>query len=314
MKKLLLFLVLLSSINIVAANDAVELRSGILLDPISNSAMIMLPEGGIAAIDIATGDNKWASTETDKPLAINSGRLISQTQNSRSGQLALSYLGASNGQLIDSVEVELPLSVVASVVDGPGNSFSISAITSNAQSSLRWNYIGGTAQGIAPDDSNLENLFTSNTKSPTPGRTGLISLNFGAASAETGNQAVDLQPQNSNLEQTVLEGLEGRQFISQDNQHVLVSSRISTTGKAAYQWRIYTTSGNLLGEFNTTISFAPFAVIEGQILFIEPSNGAVVNGKLVEQPPTLRAIDLRSGQNSWQRSVRSLRYTGPLPV
>src|SRR5215213_9836792 len=61
------------------ASDGIELRPGLLIHPTLNVAYVMTP-GGVAAVDIATGNKQWTSSAAALPLALAGNLLISQVE------------------------------------------------------------------------------------------------------------------------------------------------------------------------------------------------------------------------------------------
>ncbi len=314
MNKFLLTVAMAGVSTTGVASDAVPLRSGILVDATTQSAMIMLPDGGIASIDINSGEDRWTSTETGRPLSIRNGVLLSQTS-SRKGQLSLTYLSTSNGTLLEQISLPVDEAVSPAVVNGPEFSFNIRAVTHNGRDQLQWQFVEQKRSGQLSIDDVLTGRGGQPSALSNQNISGLIDVDFSSRSVLVNrNQSASLEAKQVQREQTLLPNLSGRQFLSEDDQFVLVSTLKAARATREYQWSVYERNGTLVGQTLSTVSYSPFMIIDNTLLFIEPAAGKVVNGSLKAQPSVLRALDLSNGQSVWQRVIRAIRYTGPMPV
>ncbi len=313
MHKYLLTLGLLGLMGSSLASEPITLRSGVILDNTQQTAIVMLPGGGIGALDLNTGGYKWTSAASDKPIAFVNGRLLSMKQNSSTGLLSMVYHNSNDGKAENSMSVELPQQVMASVVDGASHQFIIETKTGN-QNQLQWRFSGGKAQGIAPVS--LAMLEQNNQAAATQNTTlsGVIVIDAADStlSNSPGNEGFDVT--SAVIEQPLLPNKQGRQFLSQNGSHILVSERITSKKAITYQWTIYTQNGDLLNTMMSPLSYAPFVVVGDQILFIEPAKGEIIDGELVKNPPLLKSYGIQSKKKSWEQPVRAIKYFGQLPV
>lgn len=310
MKKSFLTLCAAAFINSSFASDDTQLRTGILYDQTTQSVVTMLPDGGVAAIDIQSGENRWLSAAADKPLAIVDGQLISQKQSPKPQELTLVFQNLNTGDALNNVNLAMPSGVAPTVVDGAAHQFNLQWSHSAPSNQLQWTFRGGAAQGIAPAEA-----FTNRSASFSDGgQSGLIDLDLNARTASLNSRSITEVNARVVIEKQLLTDIPGRQFISQNGQHILVSNRIDSDTKLSYQWQLFDRSGQLLMQKVSAHSYAPFLVAGDQLLIIEPATGQVINGELHRNPPNLKAINLSSGQDSWSTSVRPIAYFGPMPL
>lgn len=312
MNKKVLTLAALGVISHSLAAEPVTMRSGVLVDDQQKQALIMLPEGGIAALDIQTGTPIWTTSTSDKPIALHGGQLLSQKQHQQKGKLSLVYHDTSNGQVLSSTAVELPGEVMASVVDGAGHQFKLEQNDQQA-SQWQWTFTGGTAQGMAPDVLELNNHQNGLSPANINRQTGVINVNFADLSIAS-SENTTLAPTPAQTEQVVLADQTGRQFVSPNHAHVLVSERIPSNQAINYRWSIHTQSGQLLGQLTAPMSYAPFTVVGDMLLYLAPATGQLINGELVKIPPVLKAFNLNEQKTIWEHPVRDLKYFGQMPI
>ena len=310
MKKSFLTLCAAAFINSSFASDDTQLRTGILYDRSTQSVVTMLPDGGVAALDVQTGENKWLSAAADKPLAIVDGQLISQKQSPKPQELTLVFQNLSTGDSLNSVNLPLPSGVAPTVVDGAAHQFNIQWLDNAPTNQLQWTFRGGTAQGIAP----AEAFNNRNASFNNDGQSGLIELDLNGRSATLNSRSTAQINTRVVIEKRMLTDVPGRQFISQDGQHILVSNRIDSNQQLSFQWQLFDRAGQLLMQRVSAHSYTPFLVAGDQLLIIEPATGQVINGELVRIPPDLKAINVSSGQVSWSTPVRPIAYFGPMPL
>jgi hypothetical protein len=314
MNKFVILMGFFGALNAAIAGDTVQLRTGVILDPSSKSLMVMLPAGGIAAVDLTTGNTKWSSSEADKPLMISNGQILSQQKVNKKGLLNLVYQSVETGVVQNTVSLTLPRDVMANVVNGTGNDFQIGKNPSAQTSQLQWQFRGNKIRGAAPDSvtnsqpAGNSNLLTQNIKQ------GLINLDFSNRQAAIANVTEAFNSPKAAIEKRVLPQVEGRQFLSQNGQHVLASVRTDDNKAITYAWNIYALNGDLLSSFNASHSYLPFVVEGNLMLMIEPETGRIEAGKLVKNSPLLKAINLTTQSPVWQYAVRSTKYFGQLPL
>ncbi len=112
------------------ANSPFEMLPGVIVDPSAERLYLMNPQGGIDALELASGKLLWTAAGAGKPLAAFSDRLAAQAEPSGgSRSLPIALLSTKDGGRIDStVSVPMPSSVMPpSINDGLGISSSVDA-------------------------------------------------------------------------------------------------------------------------------------------------------------------------------------------
>jgi len=113
---------------------------------------LMKPGGGIDAIDLGSGRPFWTATVAAKPLLLHGQLLISQAETGgAAGTLRIVGLDAkAEGRPRWQADITLPSGVAASVDDGLGATFRISARARDGDAIISWSYAQARASGIAP--------------------------------------------------------------------------------------------------------------------------------------------------------------------
>ncbi len=105
---------------------------------------------------------------------------------------------------------------------------------------------------------------------------------------------------------------------SSDNRHIVITSSIEGAEAGEwerYQWSVFSMeSGNSVGNLRWHTSATPFCVLGRTLLTITQPYSRRVEGRIVEQPPALRAISLEAGDQTWSHAVRDTTYRGPFPA
>src|SRR6185295_12514080 len=128
------WLVVLAALTLGAPlAGAVELASGVVVDPERGTVYLAGAGGSLERLDGATGQLVWSTSEAVRPLAVHAGRVLAQAR-SRAGQLRLVILdGNGGGQLLRETVLELPRGVEAPVDDRPDVQFRIAAEQNGSQ-------------------------------------------------------------------------------------------------------------------------------------------------------------------------------------
>ena len=298
-----LFFCLCISNGLFAQSSGIEIQSGVVVDKEAARVFLMLPGGGTESVQIASGTSNWISSEIDRPLALDNGRLVGHIDSRQSGQLALAYINAGSGDLVSEFDLDLPTEVVTRIDDGLSTQFRIRALAGAGLQNLRWDFQRKVAQGMPgnPEQQKLSGLIDVDVRSLT--------------AAPSIQPAQPLQVQ-VDIERLMIPGLFGRQFASQSGNFVLESNLlpIGTDPVRKYHWKIYSRDGTSIGETTIQMSYSPFVVVGDHLLLITPSRLTVQGGVDDEEPVSIRVIDLRTGELAWKRAIRDTVYIGPFPV
>jgi hypothetical protein len=118
------------------------------------------------------------------------------------------------------------------------------------------------------------------------------------------------------LQTPAVAGGEGRQFLSADGRHVLVTEPVKTTELTLYrhQWTVYgRASGARLGTVPALVAATPFLVAGTTLYHTQPVHVLVQEGRIVEHPVALRAVNLTTGAEVWKMAVQDTSFKGPFP-
>lgn len=295
---------LLCALSAPAAMAATEIRPGILLGDDADRVYVMAPGGGVEALATASGQPLWRSDLADKPLAASKGRLLTQVDASTDGVLDLVILNGADGALVQQSSLPLPDGVRASVDDGLGTRFRLEVRADQAGLKMGWDHSRRVVQGMRRADRPAPKLAAGGVE---------VDLER-ARIAELAASEVPQKSRRSPIQGKFLDGLAGRQFISNDGRHVLASEMDQSAGPPRYLWTIYTLDGQRLGETRSRLSYAPFVVSEGILLYVSnPFSYRSDDGAIRSVPRLLNGVDLASGAEAWSYEVRDTAYRGPFP-
>ena len=326
-----------------------ELSPGVVIDPDRSEAYVMHPEGGIAAVDLAAGNDLWRSREAAKPLTVAADALVSQAEEpGPANALKIVTLNTRTGgqRMVESL-VPLPPNVYPTIAQAPHRSFTAHAVPEAGEATLSWEFTEEPLRGMPPgplqvlpgeapaavsaiaeaaDDAAAPTVFAAPVE---PGahpevlrgavRIDLssgtvapaISPHFApaAAAAPVGQTSPDL------ASDAALADVPKPQFLSADGNHILSSKRIADDPEwDKYLWTVYDRStGARVGEFRTHIRYGPFFVKDGRAIYQMPPHARRTAAGFVESPPQIEAVDLASGARVWSHAVRDTVDRGPRP-
>lgn len=117
---------------------------------------------------------------------------------------------------------------------------------------------------------------------------------------------------------TLFEGKLNVRYPSMDNRHLLASGSVQgadVLAKDRYLWKIFSLqTGDLTADFRSEIVAARFFLSNSYLIHDVQAKEQIVDGKAVlVEPLGLRAIDLRTGSETWSRPLRDTRYKGTAP-
>ena len=310
----LLFLALIArdcmpavSEEVAKPSDSFRLGSGVVFDPERSLVMLMLPEGGIEAVDLANGKTAWTSRDGDKPLLVAGGVLLAQIDTPEP-RLLLVAMDLNAGAGKERIAVDLPGKLTGSIDDGPGRRLEVRAVQTADGILVRWTLRQQEVAGV-------ERLQNPRIEVES----GTLRVDLAGASYQTieNENAAGLfaEPPPDLSEAERLPQLSGVQFRSADGAHVLSSERVADNRVwEHYEWQIRDKeTGEPVGSFRDFQRLSPFAVV-GRILLQEVSPYTRdIDGKEIVSPLLVRAVDLGDGSEIWRRAIRNTAYRGPLP-
>jgi hypothetical protein len=119
------------------------------------------------------------------------------------------------------------------------------------------------------------------------------------------------------------EGVKARPFLpagvdqglSVDGRHAVVSERLTEEdGGNRYRLTFYDrASGTRLGEMRSRLPLLPFVISGSRVIFETRAFARRSGLEMIQEPRSLRAVDLATGTEVWRRPVRETTYRGPLP-
>ncbi|MGH8488405.1 MAG: hypothetical protein ACREXS_05940 [Gammaproteobacteria bacterium] len=105
-------------------------------------------------------------------------------------------------------------------------------------------------------------------------------------------------------------------YFSADCRHVLASKLIGShnVDEAEYLWSIYfVETGTALAEIKNLMLAAWFFIGRSTLIHESRPRDQFVDGKQVDEPLKLRAIDFRTSRQVWERPFRDTAFRGPYP-
>ncbi|MEP7009564.1 MAG: hypothetical protein ABJC13_04505 [Acidobacteriota bacterium] len=308
------------------------LGDGAVVDSIRGIAYLAQPQGGIEALDLSTGQAVWRSAAAAKPLALAGGTgeaLLAQMEPGTGGVLRIATLDPRTGAEKGRGELALPAGLWASVTDNLRGTFRLraAAVHDGGSILLAWTATAAAPlHGFVPPDLSLRVPIGAAVAAPTPAaKVGGFERGAARLDPVTGRitpvadsevvalaAAIDrgLAPGGA-AEVAGASGPSG--FASIDGRHALTSERVAGS-LHTYRWSISVRqTGSVLAVLDVPVSFAPFVVVGGKVIYLAQPSLRRENGVTIGQPLRLRALDLQTGAESWQAVVRDSAYRGPIP-
>lgn len=102
-------------------------------------------------------------------------------------------------------------------------------------------------------------------------------------------------------------------FAAADSRHLLASRQVEA-GREKYLWVIFSLeTGARVAEVLHHLSAAAFFLSDSSLVYESLPSRQLIDGKWVEEPLSLQAIELKTGAELWGRPVRDTAYRGPYP-
>lgn len=318
--------------QMAASEGSVLLRPGVIVAPHRQAVYAMAPSGEIEAIHLALGGLTWRSAEGSKPLALHGHLLVALAEPKQFDEPAQVVVldTEGRGRRVLQSPIGLPASAWRQIDEGLGSALHTEADASGAQIIVRWEstrqpIYGAAAMAVAGGN-------TRNPEAPEIERMrGALRLDLATGGTLPIGQGPDA-PSLAPARPRILEGNDrladlrddGIQFLSSDGQHVLTSTRIADERVwDRYRWRIHErATGAVVGLVHARRSHADFVVSGDTLLYVtlpalrrlrgDERDGSA-SDTWSETHLGLRAVDLLSGAEIWNRPIRDTRYYGPFP-
>lgn len=306
-------LCVLACLSFASPSQATELQRGVLVDPANSQVLVMRPEGGIAAIDIANGKQRWTSQAADMPVALSESRVLAVAEPAERGRLHYALIDGGSGAVGGHGSAPLPHPARALVDDRLGEQFQIKASAASLDWAYRHSHISGallagddwgpTRDGAAPKKAQQEDAAVA--------LAGSFSVDWTDAKLSPVENSKGLTSEKPRLVEIGLpQPGAARRFHSASGAHTLVSEPISQGG---YRWTLLDSKGAALGSIDSQHSYLPFEVVQGVLLFVQPLSISFEENDIDVQRPELQAINLSDGKLLWQADVRDTEFRGPYP-
>ncbi len=315
-----------------------ELRPGVVVSLDNNEAYVMKPEGGIAAVDLAQGNERWHSSEAAKPLTVSGDLLISQAE-PKAGERALRIVTlntSADGRPEVQQSVELPDGVNAMIGETPNRSFKAVARVVTGEAAVAWEYAQRPLRGMRMGQEVLPDEAPPVPGRDQPGRRRALEEEEegGGMEVTNGSFRLDLKSGEVTAQRLGLGGTERRalraapaappasvagvpepQFRSADGRHVMNPERVADdTAWDKYVWTVYdAASGARLGQAKSHVRYAPFFVTGTLLITVSGPELRQTEQGAVEEPLRIKAIDLSTGDVAWTQPIRDTVNRLPPP-
>jgi hypothetical protein len=320
-----------------------ELTPGVVVSLDKNEAYVMKPEGGIAAVGLAQGDELWRSSEAAKPLNVSGDLLISQAE-PKAGERSLRIVTLNtgeNGRTEVQQSVELPKGVNPMIGETPNRSFKAVARVVTGEAAVAWEYAERPLRGARMGQEVLPEEAAPLPGRDEPGRPGgrraleeeeeveagnmqvtngsfRLNLKSGEVSAKRlGSNAAERRALRAaqSAPPARIAGVPEPQFRSADGGYVMHPEPVADdTVWDKYLWTVYDAStGERIGQVKSHVRYAPFFVA-GKLLVTTtgPALRQTAQGA-VEEPLQVKALDLTTGEVAWAQPIRDTVNRLPPP-
>lgn len=309
-----------------------QVRDGVIIDPREQVVYLMLPEGGIEAVQLGNGKTLWNTKAADKPLAIVQDVLVSQAAAPKEENvLKIVALDRKTGDEKVEGQQPLPAGVTPSIDQTLEGTFSARASVSGDDVFATWRFLNrpmsglppGAEQGIAPGaDETTTDAPQAMMAERVGAKAGVVQMNL--TSGETKSLNIEPPPAHfldappNVMESEGAEPLKevaGEQYRSADGRHVIGSVQTGEiTDFLRYTLSIYDAeSAEKVAEVRSHVAILPMVVIDDYVIFETSPYTRRIKGELVDRPLMLRVVDRKSSKPIWSRPIRDTSYQGPLP-
>lgn len=292
-----------------AAKQGATLRDGVVVDTARSVAYVMHPQGGIQALDLRSGTALWHSAAGERPLALAGNLLVAQARPGGAGELRIVALGVRGGLLSSKAEIRMPEGVRAEVTETLTQSFHVTAMPSQDGVLISWETEELSGLPAHRENQLGQALAAAEAREGNRQGTALFDPQAGRLSIASG-QIVRPAVAMSLSAPSVVEN----RFSSADGRYVLTSRLVDDASARPYHWTISDArTGAVLGTLRSEASMAPFAVAGTRLVHVAPASIQLENGKMVDRPLRIRAVDLATGREAWRREIRDTDWRGPVP-
>lgn len=282
------------------AEEPFLLQDGILVDIENNRIFIMTPDGGIDARDLTFGTSVWQTDQAAKPIGFFNERLYAQAENKdRATSVDVVSFELLEDEIPTAFRLPLTERLWTGIDHGLGETLDLQMGYDQERPIVWWTSTVDIPSGAAIAEIPKEVRGGSFSLNESNGEIEALSLN------KPELQELKSVPQNVRLQDA-----NGQQFYSIDGRHILTSRRVkNNSALGRYSWTIFTVDGQKIGTHLDRFSTARFFVKDSILIYI--SRPFQLGGTAHELK--VRAIDLANGTSVWERTMRDVLYSGPLP-
>jgi hypothetical protein len=290
------------------ANNSIshQLYKGVIID--AGSADVINPKGGFDRFSIDTGIQLWHTDNADYPLLAKDSQIIAQVNKSDKGTISLVAIDSKLGTVSQQRSINIPNHISAKVSDGLNQQFSINVDPVNPLSGkIQWHYKTKSAKGMLPEPDKRFKATNSY---------GEINLVSNKLLSVASSKILQQKPNNlkSSIEGKFINNVNGRQFKSISQEHILVSSPIKNSTKwNRYLWEVYDIEGNLIGSLKNNVSYNSFVVIGDIIIYVSSPFARYKKSGTISTPLSLNAYSLTSNNHLWSTEIRDIKFRGKVP-
>jgi len=283
-----------------------QFRDGVVLDTKRNEIYISNAEAFVEGLDLTSGEKKWTSKLSGRPLFIKNDILFVQVNKKRpSPELEIIGLNLNRQGAIESTILEkMPKGVMVRFMDSPEGSFHLIPRSIDSEIILEWIYRYPISGDYLSDEKpQVERGF----------------LLFNGDSFDD-IKSSDM-PKNYNYNPIIpakgsrVQNEKGQQFLSKDKTSILVSSFSSKPGiERNYNWRIYDRrTKKTKGMLKSNVSYAPFIVRKSIVIFEKPAYVLFEKEKTTNYPLQLVWYDFNRKKILNSVYILDDTYRGPTP-
>jgi hypothetical protein len=304
-----------------AAGSGLSLRDGVVVDTVRSLAYVMHPQGGIDAVDLERGAVVWHSSAGERPLALADDLLVAQGQPGEHGELRVVALDVRNGARGAEADLALAGGVRADVVETARQAFHVQALESPQGLLVVWTAQERPSLPERPA-AKLAEAAPAGTAETAACRCGagnlmgaaLFDPHAGSLAALDAEAASQIGVRSTNIASRPPAPGE-RVVASADDRHLLTSRRTGDgTSPAPYTWTVSeAATGTVLGTVHSAVAVAPFVVVGTRLIHVGQPGTRRVRTQWTEQALRLRAVDLTTGNELWNREIRDPAYRGVMP-
>ncbi len=311
-----------------ASMPTFSLRPGIVVNRPAGQVYVMTPEGGVAALDAATGKAAWESRDAARPVSVAGNKLIAQVE-AEATVVKIATLDLKTGKAVGAGgSVPVPAGVKATVQATPQGDFALAAAGGPAADPiLTWQFTPRQKQALPPGTDGVLQPAGPPPLGLAPTRGAFkVSADTGAATPLPAPPPgpVGVSPLVTPPGVPLLPGVPGRHLFSADRQHVLASELADPGVWESNRLTVYDRAGKKVGEFRSHLSGVPFFVAGNVAVFEttpyrrparegDPKAADPDGDGLVEEPAKVRGVNLTTGREVWSRAVRETVFRGPQP-